>query len=333
MKKCLNIPTTEQILWNKIVAILSDNIRLKEVLKEKAMISKNINSSDLEKIIKDKNIQIVELTKVKKELEKGLVSIETDNILNKYPSFEVYKSLKKKLTQRYNQTLSEIEDIKNSLKQIGNDNIWFDWIDSFSEEMKSNRELSEPSKKELLKIIINKIMVEYDHNEMVHILTINFKIPICITHSNEALNTSKKGIKPLLSAFKAENQNEPFGNYSTVTKLSPKTHKIDIPKGYSLMLSVELKCSNLWLPSYSYYQQKLFDIITNYHEVENWNFKQISDWLNENDFKTLRGHTFRQAHVWSIYQKKNRSIQRFSRDYDHKIKDMKIDIVDYIPNE
>ena len=217
MKKCLNIQTTEQILWNKIVAILSDNIRLKEVLKEKAMISKNINSSDLEKIIKDKNIQIVELTKVKKELEKGLVSIETDNILNKYPSFEVYKSLKKKLTQRYNQTLSEIEDIKNSLKQIGNDNIWFDWIDSFSEEMKSNRELSEPSKKELLKIIINKIMVEYDHNEMVHILTINFKIPICITHSNEALNTSKKGIKPLLSAFKAENQNEPFGNYSTVT--------------------------------------------------------------------------------------------------------------------
>ena len=97
------------------------------------------------------------------------------------------------------------------------------------------------------------------------------------------------------------------------------------------MLSVELKCSNLWLPSYSDYQQKLFDIITNYHEVENWNFKQISDWLNQNNFKSLRGHTFRQAPVWSIYQKKNRSIQRFSRAYDHKIKDMKIDIVDYIP--
>ena len=97
------------------------------------------------------------------------------------------------------------------------------------------------------------------------------------------------------------------------------------------MLSVELKCSNLWSPPYSDYQQKLFDIITKYHEVENWNFKQISDWLNQNDFKSLRGHTFRQAHVWSIYQKKNRSIQRFSREYDHKIKDMKIDIVDYIP--
>jgi len=119
--------------------------------------------------------------------------------------------------------------------------------------------------------------------------------------------------------------------YSTVTDFASNSNIIDNVKGYSLMLLVELKCSNLWLPSYSDYQQKLFDIITKYHEEENWNFKQISDWLNQNNFKTLRGCSFRQAHVWSIYQKKNRSIQRFSRAYDHKIKDMKIDIVDYIP--
>ncbi len=217
MKRCLNIPTTEQILWDKILAVLSDNIRLKDALKENVIISKNFNSINLEKIIKDKDIQIAKLTKVKKELEKGIVSIETDNILNKYPSSDIYKSLKKDLTKRYNQTLSEIEDIRNSLNQIGNDKMWFDWIDRFSEEIKSIEKVDAPLKKELLKKIINKIMVEYDHNEMVHILTINFKIPVCITHSNEALDTSKNGIKPLLSAFKAENQNEPFGNYSTVT--------------------------------------------------------------------------------------------------------------------
>jgi hypothetical protein len=331
MKKCLNIPTTEQILWNKIVAILSDNIRLKEILKEKVMFSKNFNSSDLEKIIKDKDIQIAKLIKVKNDLEKGLSSIEIENILNKYPSSEVYKSIKKDLTHRYNQTLSEIEDIKNSLKQIGNDNMWFDWIDRFSEEIKSKRELNEPLKKELLKTLINKIMVEYDHNEMIHILTINFKIPVYVTPSKEALKTSKSALNPLLSVTKAVNQNKTVGNYSTVTDLSSNSNIADNVKGYSLMLLVELKCSNLWLPSYSDYQQKLFDIITKYHEEENWNFKQISDWLNQNDFKTLRGCSFRQAHVWSIYQKKNRSIQRFSRAYDHKIKDMKIDIVDYIP--
>lgn len=330
MKRCLNIPTTEQILWDKILAVLSDNIRLKDALRENVIIRKNFNSIDLEKIIKDKNIQIAKLTKVKKELEKGIVSIETDNILNKYPSSDIYKSLKKDLTKRYNQTLSEIEDIRNSLNQIGNDNMWFDWIDRFSEEIKSNEKVDDPLKKELLKKIINKIMVEYDHTEMVHILTINFKIPIYVYPSGEGFKDTKTSINPL-STINAENQNQPFGNYSTVTKLSPKTLKTDIPKGYSLMLSVELKCSNLWIPSYSDYQQKLFDIITKYHEEDNWNFKQISDWLNQNDFKTLRGCRFRQAHVWSIYQKKNRSIQRFSRAYDHKIKDMKIDIVDYIP--
>jgi len=217
MKKCLNIPTTEQILWNKIVAILSDNIRLKEILKEKVMFSKNFNSSDLEKIIKDKDIQIAKLIKVKNDLEKGLSSIEIENILNKYPSSEVYKSIKKDLTHRYNQTLSEIEDIRNSLKQIGNDNMWFDWIDRFSEEIKSKRELTEPLKKELLKTLIHKIMVEYDHNEMIHILTINFKIPVYVTPSKEALKTSKSTLNPLLSVTKAVNQNKTVGNYSTVT--------------------------------------------------------------------------------------------------------------------
>jgi hypothetical protein len=40
---------------------------------------------------------------------------------------------------------------------------------------------------------------------------------------------------------------------------------------------------------------------------------------------------FRLNHVWSIYRKKKKSIERFSREYDHTITDMKIGTVDYIP--
>jgi len=77
----------------------------------------------------------------------------------------------------------------------------------------------------------------------------------------------------------------------------------------------------------------LFDTISKFHEENGWNFKQISDWLNENGYKTPREKQFRQNHVWSIYVKKKRSIQRFNREYDHVIKDMRVDVVDYRPED
>ena len=67
-----------------------------------------MSSREVIKIIKEKDEKIVELTKTKNKLEKGLVTIETENILNKYPSLEVYKTLKRDVTKKYNQTLSEI---------------------------------------------------------------------------------------------------------------------------------------------------------------------------------------------------------------------------------
>ncbi|MFZ4679209.1 MAG: hypothetical protein ACOYLP_03485, partial [Flavobacterium sp.] len=106
----------------------------------------------------------------------------------------------------------------NTLKQLGNDEQWFDWIDRFSAEMNGNRELSEPSKKELLKLIIEKISVEYDTNQMIHILTIFFKIPVFIQKGNDVnMKTSRVSVTPPKAGRKAKNQIEPVETYSTVT--------------------------------------------------------------------------------------------------------------------
>ena len=221
MKRCLNIPTTDKIVWNKIVDILGDTMKMKDTLKEKTIIGKSITSKEVKKIIKEKDEKITELTKTKNKLEKGLVTIETENILNKYPSIEVYKTLKRDVTKKYNQILSEIEDVKNSLKQLGNDELWLDWIDRFSTEMNDNRELSEPSKKELLKLIIEKISVEYDTNQMIHILTIFFKIPVFIQEGNDVnMKTSRVSVTPPKAGRKAKNQIESVETYSTVTDLA-----------------------------------------------------------------------------------------------------------------
>jgi hypothetical protein len=334
MKRCLNIPTTDEVLWKNIIDVLGNSVELKEWMSSKTIIGKSLKSKEMVDIIQNKESKITELTKVLNDLEKGLVKVETEQILNHYPSIEVYKSLKKELTKKYHLTKTEIEELRNSLEQIGNDELWFDWIERFSEEVKDRQELSDDLKKDFLKLIVKDIIVEYDHTDKVHVLTINFKIPVILRDGNEGRTQSTRVIvTPPKSGRKPSNQSVPVGNYSTVVNCLPTTLKYSNSKGYSLRLSVQLRSSNLWTPPYSNYQQELFDIITKFYEVDGMNFKQISDWLVENNYLTPRGTTFSQPKCWSIYKKKNRSINRFTREFDHTITNMDIDVVDYIIKE
>ena len=124
-------------------------------------------------------------------------------------------------------------------------------------------------------------------------------------------------------------------HYSTVTETpstSTKTQSKSTPAtGHFLVMSVRLTSSNLWLSPYSRYQQQLFNIIRVKHEDNGLNFKEISDLLVNNDYKTPRGKVFTPNKCWSIYMKKKRSIQRFSRTFEPDIKEVKVDIVNYQP--
>ena len=96
-------------------------------------------------------------------------------------------------------------------------------------------------------------------------------------------------------------------------------------------MTVDLTCSYLWESPYSSYQQEVFSLICKLHDEDGLDFKQVSDWLNGNGYKTPRGKVFKENHVWSIYMKKQRSIQRFSREYEPEVTDMKVDVVDIVP--
>ena len=83
-----------------------------------------------------------------------------------------------------------------------------------------------------------------------------------------------------------------------------------------------LKTGNLLVGRYSEYQQFLYDTISELHN-EGLNFQQIADWLNENDYTTLRGKTFRNNDVHSIVKKKrirdeilNQQIEREYKNFD-----------------
>jgi len=190
--------------------------------------------------------------------------------------------------------------------------------------------IDDSDKKTILNRIIDKIVLDYNSVDKVHHLELHFKIPLMFSDSLFCLKTFKCSTFPFTSPPKTLRKSiPPQRYYSTVTEQSPTVHNlIDLNTNHYLVMNVRLTSSNLWLSPYSQYQQKLFNIIRNFKENDNWNFKQISDWLVENDYKTPRDKTFTHKHTWSIYTKKKRSIERFNREYEPVIKNVDIDMVD-----
>jgi hypothetical protein len=124
-------------------------------------------------------------------------------------------------------------------------------------------------------------------------------------------------------------------DYSTVTdfSLSPENSidkNTNLPQQF-LTMTVVLTSSNLWMSPYSSHQIELYHIIKTQHEDGGKNFQQISDWFNENGYKTTRGKTFTQGHVWSMYKKKTKSNERFGREFVPSFRSVTIDVLDSLP--
>ena len=117
-----------------------------------------------------------------------------------------------------------------------------------------------------------------------------------------------------------------FGAYSTVTDTLGSG-------GSFLIINVLFKSSSLWVSPYSQYQHQLFDIIKTRYEDQGHTFVEICNYLISKGYKSTRGKDLTQSIVWSIYTKKKKSIQRFGRVFDPVITDVKLDLIDYFPQE
>jgi hypothetical protein len=270
----------------------------------------------------------------------GIVEIERKRILDEFTSEDVYSSLKTKLDSDYRRIHVEIEDLKNTLKLYNREDSWFETLESISEKLSSTTNWTHRLKRTLLDMVLDKVILRHERMSLLHTLEINLRIPLVLTQIKKGdllgapFNLSSKPLK------NKGNQLCTRSLYSTVVNCSTKESNIGtkVPnhpddsnqKGYFLTMVLVITSPNLWMSPYSEYQQTLFGIIQHKHEVDGMNFVQISDWLNENHYQTPRGKVFNQSLAWSIYTKKKRSIQRFSRENDTEVVSTGIDIINYV---
>ena len=72
---------------------------------------------------------------------------------------------------------------------------------------------------------------------------------------------------------------------------------------FFVSFTVKITASHLKKIRYSNYQQELWELIKEKHNF-GMVYHKISNLLNENGYKTTRGHKFKNTHVYSILLKK-----------------------------
>ncbi len=104
-----------------------------------------------------------------------------------------------------------------------------------------------------------------------------------------------------------------------------ETHQSNIDVYFTFTLSVHI--TNLWVAPYSQYQQFLYDTICGFRE-KGWNYQEIADWFNSNDYKTARGKKFFNSSAQSIVKKKQLRDARLNKKYPPKLSNFALRFVD-----
>ena len=91
---------------------------------------------------------------------------------------EIYKGVKLDLTTQYKSIKTSIETLKAELTQLGNHQLWLDWIDQFGEDFNATDNLSDNKKKRLINGVVKDILVNYDRPQKLHRVRVNFRLPV-----------------------------------------------------------------------------------------------------------------------------------------------------------
>ena len=90
---------------------------------------------------------------------------------------------------------------------------------------------------------------------------------------------------------------------------------------------MSIRCANLHLPVISDYQHILHDKIKELYEG-GLGYRRIAYWLNDNGYKTPRGHEVKNNHVHSILKKRRLGNKRLNKKYENEVGKLSMRFID-----
>ena len=116
-----------------------------------------------------------------KKITDGIVDIERRKILSEFLSEEIYFKLKKQLDKDFRSKQIEIENLKNSMKYFTQQDNWYESIETISSTFNNITEWSTKEKRSIIKMVLDKVILNHDSKNQLHHLDVHLKIPLILT--------------------------------------------------------------------------------------------------------------------------------------------------------
>ncbi len=174
--KVMDAGVTDQEVWNLIENILSDASAIKKALKEGDKLEQ-IDRSEISNFRLLAQNEIENNKKELKNLESGLIELETDRIVLKH-SDNIYEGIRKNLIRKINEMKIAIESKQNELHKLGKSDTWLEKIEELSGYIKNANTVTEIDKRKVLKNITKQILVTYNKDEKYHTLNVDLSVPL-----------------------------------------------------------------------------------------------------------------------------------------------------------
>ena len=243
VRKGLNIPNTDKVVWNTLVEILNNSNLIKEKLKTTLL-------SDKSKDDVENEIKIGDLNKKRKYLEGKVYELEDRERENRnwYLKGDItkkqYEEGNRLISETKEERFSEIEEIVTRIEGIRNSKKWINWLERHTEWV-SNLEgdMSIEDKKEIVRTHVRKIDVHFEKEENQHRLKIHLNLPI-VDDEYKLIEKGGKGKKRVYKILNGKSHKE---TDVPKTKLGRKK-KVDLStKSHSDKIIPPVKdVSSLW---------------------------------------------------------------------------------------
>jgi DNA invertase Pin-like site-specific DNA recombinase len=244
MKRSLHIEAADSEIWQVIYDKITNSGRLKDYIFKYNLLGAGLSEA---KVVDRKNeIQstISELNETKSKIEKGLIKVEAQNMMGEFDSPEIYKGVKRTLSSQLNTIKVKIERTQTELDQLGNHQLWFDWIDQFASEFASTNNFTPEKKRHLVNRVVKDILVSYEQAQKLHRVRVNFRLPV-LRSVREILRANNAVLKRGANSPKESQTLENTGAPETVRSallhcggMFSNVHSYE-GNGFSLSLSVQ----------------------------------------------------------------------------------------------
>jgi len=177
MERSLNIPETDDLVWNTVLDIHRKSSFLKEQVKSQIL---EDHGAPVHRTEQDLKMLENQIKHTQKQVEQSK-NAQAELLLS-YTNRDIKKDVYEIALNNSKQNLHNLEvklaNLQLQLKGGGESRKWVDWLKIFGETVDSKKQLTDEERKSYLSGLVEKITVHYNPELKEHQLELKFQLPI-----------------------------------------------------------------------------------------------------------------------------------------------------------